>query len=611
MEDQLYIPIPHYPPFQLRSSLIDKDPVIWAHLLETYIELCQLLLQGEVRLNVKSQQQLQLFLKVFLAETGQEATKIFSLGAINPDIKKNTSTLRAYVFQVIRDYGFVKLGLPKECLWNFVVCYVEKNATVVRGLLNGTLKSKFNDNKKSGKISQIPHLRKYLQDNIRQGTLPLELLKYLSVLLGQHTSIAKVQTVLVTGAGLAKPRVVSKDRTPLNSLSALQFAESFVNEEWIETLESLYAGGKSVHADDIKNVMIVSVLSLSTAKLASIVTTLGIHSTGTMMISPLLCSILISESYKKLCPGLEERLHFLNGIDLSKSMVASDEHIAMLDDMFPNISFDNATSLLLKHNNDIDAVINLLLENPELVHQQVKNTKDIKKPKKISTLELENGLKRFSLKDNETTEKLKKLGTAENLEETKKNTLTHALRLLYESDEDERDDTYDELQALEETSKPSNSKKSLNSLDERGEVENSPHKQSEYDIVSILLFGFLKQDGEALFLKTSRKTKRRGEMRSLSSWTDEQIEGWFRMLQKSPKRFRLLEEQYVFENSNRAVAARAAKATPESETPRQTNNEPKTRGQLARKEKNKASIGNHNRKSGHSRKAKAELAGIQ
>ena len=77
-EDTIYIPIPHYPPFKLRSSLIDKDPVIWVHLLEAYIHLMTVLLDPETpKLNVKSQQQLQLFLKIFLFETCEEETKIF------------------------------------------------------------------------------------------------------------------------------------------------------------------------------------------------------------------------------------------------------------------------------------------------------------------------------------------------------------------------------------------------------------------------------------------------------------------------------------------------------------------------------------------------------
>lgn len=607
-EEQLHIPIPHYPPFQLRSSLIDKDPVIWAHLLEGYIELCQLLLSGNVNLNIKSQQHLQLFLKVFLAETSQESTRIFSLGSVNPDIKKNTLILRAYVFQLIRDYGFVKLKLPKECLWHFVIVYIEKNASVVRGLLNGSLKSKFNDNKKSGKISQIPPLRRYFIEMLRDGRVTAEDLKYLSMLLGQHTSAARVQTVLVTDAGSVQPRIKSKNRTPSNSLNALQFAEMFVNEEWIEHLELLYAGSKSIHAEIIRNLMVISVLSLSTTKVASLVATLGIHGTGTMMVAPLFSSLIISEAYKNLCPGLEERLPFLRNINLSGIETANDEDIAMLQDMFPDIVTESASTLLLQNNNDLDKVINLLLENPSIVNEvNESSTKPPAKSSNPTTHEIEKGIERFSLKKNETTEVLTKL-SSQALDESRKRTLTHALRLLYESDEDERDDTYDELN--DEGSNKITTK--ITHLSDDAELEDiKSSERSEHDKISLILFGYLKKESEVVFQKSSRKSKTRNEMRSQSGWFDEQIEGWYRMLQQSPKRYRLLEEQYATENSNKAIAISLAQKEMERDDtppPDQTVN---SRRALAKKGKNKASVGNHNRKRGHDKKTKATLTGMQ
>lgn len=608
MNDQLYIPIAHYPPFQLRSSLIDKDPVIWAHLLEGYIDLCQVLLNGEVKLNIKSQQQLQLFLKVFLYETSQELMRIFSLGAINPDIKKNTAVLRAYVFQLIRDYGFVKLALPMESLWHFVVVYVEKNATTVRGLLNGTLKSKFNDNKKSGKISQIPPLRQYLQQKVQEGQLDEDSLRYFSTLLGQHTSLAKTRTIQITGAGSSKPRVAS-DRNLLNSLSALQFAEVFVSAEWVEALESNYAAGRSVHADLIRNVMVISILSLTTAKISSLISTLGIHSSGTMMIAPLLCSIIISESYISLAPGLDEHLPFLK---LTENNIASGSDVALLQDMFPELSPEAASAVLIKHENNIDQAINHLLENPEAIlaaSQEIKHT-NFGRTVVASKAELEKGLERFSLKDNETNEILTKLRAGKVSNESKEKTLTHALRLLYESDEDERDDTYDDV-LNSETSSVSRSAVSRSPNVDDEEPEMNPKEENEYDRVSLVLFGFLKNDGESVFNKTNRKSPQRALMRTASKWSDEQVEGWFRMLKQSPRRFRLLEEQYVTQNSNKALAAKLAESNVRTDSDTSPRQVPKTKGTLARKEKNKSRVGNHSRKKNHDKKSRADLAGLQ
>ncbi|WPK24840.1 hypothetical protein PUMCH_002132 [Australozyma saopauloensis] len=619
MEDQLSIPIPHFPPFQLRSSLIDKDPVIWVHLIEGYIELCQVLLKGEVKLHVKSQQQLQLFLKVYLSETSQESKRIFSLGAINPDIRANTEVLRAYILQVIRDYGLVKLGIQGESLWHFVNVYVEKNATVVRGLLAGTLKSKFNDNKKSGKISLIPPLRRYLQEKVKDGEISPEIPQYLAMLLGQHSTLPKTQTLLMTGGGANNHRVVKKERSSQNSSSALQFAEMFVSIEWIESLETTYAGGQSVHATAIRNLMLISVLSLSTAKLASLVATLGIHSSGTLMVAPLLCAIIISDEFKRISPDIEERLPFLRDLEYLKASSVSESDIVLLQDMFPDITSQQALAILLKNDNNIDLVINLLLEDPSLINEMITSSQSNDTPKNTgpSSQELELGIKRFSLKENETTEILKKLTSANNKEENKKKTLTHALRLLYESDEDERDDTYDDITEFTESrGKPDHLVNSKNQpISEEDMLEDFgepiPPAPTEHDVNSLILFEYLKEKGELIFERTCRKKAERASMRKATNWSDEQIEGWYRMLLQSPKRYKVLEEKFQEALKDRALTQRVKKQIKLEDEPELKPSVPKTKKSLARKEQNKASVANHSRKKGHDKKSKAALAGMQ
>ena len=617
MEDT-YIPIPHYPPFKLRSSLIDKDPVIWVHLLEGYIQLCQVLLSGKIKLNVKSQHQFQLFLKVYLAETSEETTRIFSLGAINPEIRKNTALLRAYVLQVIKLYSVVKVGLGPESLWHFVLVYVEKNTSLVRRLIDGSFKSPMNDNKKLGKISLVPVLRKHLAEQIGAGKFSLHHLKYLAMLLGQQTT-GPVQKFLLSGAKTSK-KIVSKDK---NKTAGVSFAETFVNEDWIEALERLYAGGKSVHAHIVKLAMVISVLSLSPAKLAKVMSVLGISSSGTLAMSPLLSAIILSEPYKEMNPGLEERLPFLRSISLKTAPSVNMKDVEFLVDMFPALTELKAKTVLLENDGNVEKVTNVLLENPLLVDSIADFEEAQKKEITVSQAELERGLARFSLQENETTEVLGKQSKEPekaSAEEMKKRTLSAALKLLYESDEDERDDTYDDQEHTsgaafyEYEKKPKNKEKARLAVFE-DENETVPETQGSpapappvVDKNELNLFGYFKAEGEAAFDKTSRKSKIRGEMKNATKWTDEQIEGWFRMLHKSPKRFRLLEEQYVFHFSNKRRTQRDADV---KETRKPSTPTPTDRRTQARKEKNKAVVGNHNRKGRHNRKAQAELAGMQ
>lgn len=638
MSDEIYVPIPHYPPFKLRSSLIDKDPVIWVHLLEGYIDLCKVILSGEVTLNVKSIQQLQLLIKVFLSETAEESTRIFSLGAINPEIKKNTAMLRAYIFQVIRAYSVVKLGLTGESLWNFVLIYVENNATTVRGLIDGSLKSPMNDNKKSGKISLISVLRKHLEGLIGLGKMPDDHIKYFAMLVGQHIAASRhsVQKILISGASsYNKNKVLAKDKYKETGSNAIQFAELFIKEEWIETLERLYAGGKSVHAQTVKNWMIVSILSLSTVKLAKVVSTLGINSAESMILAPLLSAIILSDSYKRLNPGLEARLPFLNNIAFAgdgNEQPVNEKDVEFLVGMFPNLTPPKAATILRMNSHDAEKVTHMLLEDP-LIIDTIPERKEgpskarasVKQHTKINASELQRGLERFKLQDNETVEILEKKPKQLSEAEIKKRTLSAALKLLYESDEDEPDDTYDDqehtsgLAFQDYNKKPKNKDKARVAVfdDDEGNDEDQIESKSpappEVNKAELNLFGYLKTEGGLAFDKTGRKLKVRQEMRFVTDWTDEQIEGWFRMLKKSPRRFRLLEEQFVFHFSNRRDAQRPQEPTKEKAQGSKNNSPaPQDRKRVnAHNEKQKSSRANHNRKSGHNRKAKAELAGLQ
>lgn len=618
MEEAVYIPIPHYPPFKLRSSLIDQDPVIWVHLLEAYIRLCQLLVTGETKLTVKSQQQFQLFLKVFLAETSEESTRIFSLGAINPDIRKHTATLRAYVLHLVKQYSVVKLNLSGESLWNFVLIYAEKNTTIVRRLLDGSFKSPLNDNKKLGKISLVPVLRKYILAQVSGGKFARDHLKYVAMLLGtQNTaSRAQIQSFLLSGLQTSR-KVVLKDKRG-GVANSVSFAESFVTEEWIEALEKLYAGGNSVNAQIIKDIMLISILSLTPAKLAKVVSLLGISGVSTMPLAPLLSAIILSDAYNKACPGLEERLPFLRNIVIGQAEPAvNPKDIEFLVDMFPSLSESKAKSALLANDGDVERVTHLLLEDPLRI-DRLSDYED--KPVEVSKTEMERGIERFKLQENETNEAVGKRQNVVSPEEIKKRTLTAALKLLYESDEDERDDTYDDQEKTEGLAfqeydrRPKNKEKSRLAIfdDEQGtsvtQAEVSPVPEAPVvDKNEINLFGYFKNEGPQAFDREFRKSQLRGDMKNTTKWSDEQIEGWYRMLEKSPKRFRLLEEQYVFHFANKKLSSKQVEQKPQIKQ----SNVPSAKRTQARKEKNKSAVGNHNRKGRHSNKTRAEMAGMQ
>lgn len=625
--ESIYIPIPHFPPFKLRSSMIDKDPVIWAHLLEAYIKLIQLLLDPQSpKLSVKSQQQLHLFLQIYLKETSTEGERIFSLGAINPDIKSNTETLRAYVFHLIKNYGFVKLSMTGEMIWDFVRIYCEKNAQTVRGLIDGSFKSKFNDNKKSGSISSIPVLQKYLEKLISEGKVGSTHLKFLTMLLGQHVS--------KTTYSMGSSKIVN---TSQNN-NSLQFAESFVTTNWIEFLDLAYADGKSPNAELVKNVMVLSIVSLSAPKLAKLASSLGISSVDTLSIAPLFGAIITSDPLKDLIPKLEEKLPFLRFVSKDVENESEEESegkyeenvegISLLVDLFPDLTERKAKIILKDYSGDVEYVTNLLLENPDRISSiEEKKPSAQNKPAEVAN----HNIPKRSIYDDDDISKgdfskasivfgkknRKQIGVADDV--LKKKTLNAALRLMYESDEDEPDDTYDDQEKttgseMEDDSKKWKGSKMTPLIDE------SKPAFSPVDPMERHLFGIFKKDGTNAFDKSSRKSSHRQQMKKDTNWSDEQIEGWLRMLLKSPRRYKILEENYFYGGGNPNRQPRAPKQAngpvegSSSKSPTAKSKEqPKeqVKRSHARNEKNKASKSNHNRKSRHDKKSSLQLAGMK
>lgn len=658
MDEEINIAIPHYPPFKLRSSLIDKDPVIWVHLLEAYIKLFKFLLSKEEDatkiLSIKSQQQLQLFLKVFLYETSHEATQIFSLGAINPDIKENTYQLKVFVFQFLRNYSLVKLQLTGEAIWHFISIYVFSNPIFVRGLVDGSYKSKFNDNKKSGSISCISLVQKYLQESILNGKFTKADLSTLSFLLGQHGG-GTSKTFSLSGPG-ATSTVINKKGS--NSLS---FAEEFANAKWIEILEKLYANGMAIGSETSKNLMITSLVSLSVAKIAKLALELGIKNSKTLVISPLFSSIIISEPFKELVPGLEERLQFLRKIrlktyddkedSLAEDNLPSDDQILFLQEIFPTLTKARATTILLQNDGNVETVTSILLENPDLVDtiEEYKAPKPSKPSKKEKAKISQSLIDRFSNVGFEkdalmSRQRNKSVDLTES--QVKEKTLTNVLRMMYDSDEDEPDDTYDDLLATVSTaatgdeSKTSskkggalssrlavyvddNDEEKLDGVDSLGNsiiskvnpATSPPPTISRISQQERILFAEYKVCGAPLFEKEARNedskmVSSRNIVKRETGWSDEKIENWFRMVSRSPNTFKALEEDYYYngnpnKRNNTPITSNSVK---KKFTPRPKVPEKKSR---AKNEKNKATKANHNRKSGHNSKTRNVLAGMQ
>ena len=617
-KNRLNVLVPPYPHLVLRKFLVAKDGEKWAQSLIVYIRFLQFIVNTDLYsqgFSVATQQSLYRFLKSYIHETFIEKEKA-ELKKQEDEISHLSALLRAYVFTIVKNYSFVKLTLTGASIWEFVCIYVDQNCTTVRELVDGTFKSKFAG--WSGNVSSIKSLQKYLEKLITDRRFDVKEVNILSCLLGQHVSFAKVDN-----AQAEKVNIVGQ--------KSMSFAESFVNVTWIETLESLYS---SYSYDLVKDIMVISLISLSTAKVANLVTELGIVNIQSLKITPLLSSIIVSGQFRKLMPGLEEKLPFLRHLISSSTQdaIVDEGCLHSLLEMMPQLTLEQAISSLKMYDNDVEKVVEIALENPDMLAEAAENTdhtnneqnlkkfsrKSVYDDDKISNLQYDEDSVIFSKKP-------KALDDVLPSESIKKKTLSAALKMVYDSDEDEPDDTYADTEknageALEDANNgfslssdrkfavpDDNDTNSRTSKEESLGTEKSS-RASLIDEKEKFLFALYKSSPQ-IFDRASRKASSREKVKNETHWTDEQIEGWLKMLLKSPKRYKVLDEDYFY-NGNSKMLLRKEKSEENGDRRSVTVNSkqlPKQskdslRKLQARKEKNKASKANHNRKAASNKK---------
>ncbi|KAG5360518.1 CUE domain-containing protein 3 [Yarrowia sp. B02] len=173
-------------------------------------------------------------------------------------------------------------------------------------------------------------------------------------------------------------------------------------------------------------------------------------------------------------------------------------------------------------------------------------------------------------------------------EDAKSANLQHALRMIYESDEDERDDTYEGME---------------------GATEEDSQANAKLDKIQQYLFQ-LYSSNRQVFDKLERKSKARAELKKTTEWSDEQIEGWARMLERNPRQFKMLESKQLemgVSKNDKPVEEKKEKEKkgkePERQmTPEQAAARQKQKQARDRRHKTQNKSSTHHRKSAHDRK---------
>lgn len=588
----LSISIPVFPPFKLRSSLIDKDPVIWEYLLADYITLFKKLLaliphstnskrgngsdvSAPFTLSINTVNQLHAFLQSFLHESSLESTQVFSLGAINPNIRENQHILKLAVFSYIKAMNLVNLKLTGASIWDFCKVYVTMadkyssqkiNQTlvtipVIRKLIQGTVKSLYTS--KSDDVSLLKSLHVYMGKLIASGKWKQDDSEVLYLLLGQRTKKGLASSSSGDRNKKKNIKNIRLSSTPNSAgVNNSDFAELFVNKHWAAILEELYVGGTGMNFKVCVQIMVLSLCSLSSPKIVKLLKDqLEIDGLAQLkQLYPLISLVVLSKQFNEMNPDLKDMLSPIllslkkkDSKGVTGAKVFDGEKIRNVIEMFPQLSPGKVKTLLANNNNEVEKVINDLLE---MDVEDMSTIEDYDEKSKESSLKHKNKKKAkpgnvfdFQMaEDKVVTVQLGKKEADNDLDEVdedlRKKNLERALALLYDADEDEPDDTYVENEG--------GSIPDLDYNEDDGGTKNTG-KDNNVNIkldkklleVEAKLFGIYSSSPDRL-KRTDRNTPYRQELRRETGWTDEQIEGWARVIEKNPRRFRMLEERLVY-----------------------------------------------------------------
>lgn len=143
-----------------------------------------------------------------------------------------------------------------------------------------------------------------------------------------------------------------------------------------------------------------------------------------------------------------------------------------------------------------------------------------------------------------------------------KKSLENTLERIYnavEEEGDEYDDTYDDVEMTKSLGNNKNKTVGLGNDDEtpgastplsssattQGTSGPSTTQDGSIDRIEQLLWSHYERQPTE-FLRSARKSRARKDLIAATSWSDEQIEGWARMLERQPKRKQMLADKFMF-----------------------------------------------------------------
>ncbi|KAI7886336.1 hypothetical protein K492DRAFT_233608 [Lichtheimia hyalospora FSU 10163] len=299
--------------------------------------------------------------------------------------------------------------------------------------------------------------------------------------------------------------------------------------------------------------------------------------------------------------------------------------ISQIQDLFPDLGQGFIKACLLEYNDDVETVIMQLLEDnlPPKLAEMDRSLVDL--PVEVIDQQPDTTKKsilasRRNIFDNDEFDLLsgnakvdiskmhigkKSRGTTESLLDDKsfiQEEKANVIQRVYDMYDDEYDDTYDGINEAPGTAEMDDEDDSA--VDKvKGSKKKQPAAQDPGVVFeSTLIHTYV--DNRDVFNRSSavRRSKARAELRKVTGMSDEQLEGWAIMLDRSPRRQRILDKYMLFDGQQEKVDGKSLKETQQKQVQEKRAAAQDETKQRAYKDKNKARFGNHNRKRGHDKK---------
>lgn len=200
--------------------------------------------------------------------------------------------------------------------------------------------------------------------------------------------------------------------------------------------------------------------------------------------------------------------------------------VSMLRHMFPDLEWGQASRVIDSHGS-VEASATYLLEHGiehEQVGRPITNDQEEEEEEEEEQEDYEQD------EENERYVSIDEFRQQDASDKDKMKSLNVALRMLEEEDDPEEQE-----------------------LESGAVVDQDPVSAKLLFKTEKYLWDMYSRNAEP-FSRASRKSKARAEMKSVTKWTDEQIEGWARIIEKNPRRRAFLEDRFMFQGNKPYLA---------------------------------------------------------